>query len=135
MSVAGFYIVNSRSSKTLDGTTTLVEDISIDSAHEVFEGHFPGLPVVPGVCMMQIVKDTLMNHAGIVLTLKEASNVKFLSVLNPTEQKDVVVEVIASEKESNYVTTSRIYKGDVIFFKMQAVFQPTLSKFQGSVSA
>lgn len=30
--------------------------IDINPAHEVFKGHFPDNPVMPGVCMMQIIK-------------------------------------------------------------------------------
>ena len=32
-------------------------EISIDVHHKIFEGHFPGQPVLPGVCMIQIVKE------------------------------------------------------------------------------
>lgn len=30
--------------------------ISINEQHDVFKGHFPGNPIMPGVCMMQIIK-------------------------------------------------------------------------------
>jgi len=31
--------------------------ILINEEHEVFQGHFPGNPIMPGVCMMQIIKE------------------------------------------------------------------------------
>ena len=31
-------------------------NIELNAAHSIFKGHFPGQPIVPGVCMMQMVK-------------------------------------------------------------------------------
>ena len=36
--------------------------IELNPVHPIFEGHFPQTPVVPGVCMMQMVKEVLRNH-------------------------------------------------------------------------
>jgi 3-hydroxyacyl-[acyl-carrier-protein] dehydratase len=33
--------------------------IAINKRHRIFDGHFPGLPVVPGVCMLQIVREIM----------------------------------------------------------------------------
>jgi 3-hydroxyacyl-[acyl-carrier-protein] dehydratase len=33
--------------------------IEINAEHNIFEGHFPGQPVVPGVCQMQMIKEIL----------------------------------------------------------------------------
>ena len=37
--------------------------ISINKKHRILEGHFPGLPVVPGVCMLQIVRELMEVNA------------------------------------------------------------------------
>jgi 3-hydroxyacyl-[acyl-carrier-protein] dehydratase len=34
-------------------------ELIINARHKIFEGHFPGQPVVPGVCMMQMVKEII----------------------------------------------------------------------------
>ncbi|MBQ0740088.1 3-hydroxyacyl-ACP dehydratase, partial [Aquimarina celericrescens] len=31
--------------------------ITINKNHKIFKGHFPGNPVTPGVCMIQIIKE------------------------------------------------------------------------------
>ena len=31
--------------------------LRINWGHPIFEGHFPGRPVVPGACLLQIVKE------------------------------------------------------------------------------
>ena len=30
-------------------------EILFNEAHDIFKGHFPSIPVVPGVCMMQAI--------------------------------------------------------------------------------
>ena len=31
--------------------------IELNKDHDIFKGHFPGNPVMPGVCMLQIIKE------------------------------------------------------------------------------
>ena len=31
--------------------------ITLNPAHPIFAGHFPGNPITPGVCMLQIIKE------------------------------------------------------------------------------
>jgi len=35
----------------------LKAEIFINKEHEIFKGHFPNNPVMPGVCMIQIIKE------------------------------------------------------------------------------
>ena len=32
-------------------------DIELNAAHTIFKGHFPDQPILPGVCMLQMVKE------------------------------------------------------------------------------
>lgn len=54
--------------------------------HAIFSGHFPGQPVVPGVCMMEMVRELLEQHSGRRLWLHRADQVKFLSPILPDSQ-------------------------------------------------
>ena len=60
--------------------------ISLDSSCFIFKAHFPGMPITPGVCIIQIAKELLERKLGRALEMKAAKNVKFLSVLSPEEQ-------------------------------------------------
>ncbi len=76
----GFYILNS-CENTGEGTYSAM--ITLDPEHEIFGGHFPGNPVAPGVCMMQIVKDVTERILERKLFLTSANNVKFMAIINP----------------------------------------------------
>ena len=53
---------------------TVKAKIAINKKHRILEGHFPGLPVVPGVCMLQMVREIIEINAGKELKLTEADN-------------------------------------------------------------
>lgn len=57
--------------------------LHFNATHEIFKGHFPSQPVVPGVCTMQIIKELLEEQLGCSLQLSSAAQVKFLQLLTP----------------------------------------------------
>ena len=64
---------------------TVSATIEINKDDEIFKGHFPGQPVLPGACMLQIVKDVLESVLNIPIQLKKAEQIKFLRIVNPVE--------------------------------------------------
>src|SRR5690606_15159018 len=75
--------------------------LELNPEHPIFEGHFPRQPVLPGVCMLQIIKEILESVTGKNLMLKQSDHIKFLSVINPAEAKPVHAYVQFSEKEND----------------------------------
>ncbi len=57
--------------------------IAVNPGHDVFKGHFPGNPIMPGVCMMQIIKELTESITGLRLVMQSLSNVKFMALINP----------------------------------------------------
>ena len=94
--------------------------IVLNPAHSIFDGHFPGLPVVPGVCMLQIIKECLEAVLQQKLTLTKAGNIKFLTVLTPKEHGIVDVRItFESSENSILVTEASILSGTTRFIRMQ----------------
>lgn len=59
--------------------------IRLDPEHFIYKVHFPGEPITPGVCIMQIAIELMEKAAGKPLELKCARNIKFLKVISPAE--------------------------------------------------
>ena len=57
--------------------------LTLNPQHAIFKGHFPGNPITPGVCMMQIVKNLTEQITGHQLQLTQMLNVKFTALINP----------------------------------------------------
>lgn len=69
-----------------------ISQIKINPSHDIYKGHFPGRPVTPGVILMQLFKEQAERFTGKKLALKKASNVKFLAVVNPEEENQLILE-------------------------------------------
>ena len=80
MLLKDFYTVE-QLDKTDEGKYTAV--VFLNNAHDVFKGHFPGNPVTPGVCMMQIIKELAQEITKSSLVMTSSSNVKFMALINP----------------------------------------------------
>jgi 3-hydroxyacyl-[acyl-carrier-protein] dehydratase len=96
--------------------------ITLNSAHDIFKGHFPGQPVVPGVCMMQMVKEVLENHLGKKLQLVKADNIKFLSFIDPDQHRQVGLEVKMNVVDGIIKIDAQLVNEGVVFFKFKGMF-------------
>lgn len=71
----------------------------------IYQAHFPGEPITPGVCIVQmgkeLVEDVLQKHFDI----RQVKNVKFLSVLSPRESTAVsfAIQKMAISEEGKEV--------------------------------
>jgi len=106
----------------------VVQDNQIDSAiritdtHEIFEGHFPNQPVVPGVCMMEISKEIFQQHFNRKIQLEHGGQTKFLQLLVPNNEAliNVIIQhkpIIDSEIEK--ISLNVVWKhNEQIIFKL-----------------
>ena len=91
-----------------DGQTYRVK-VAFNAAHEIFKGHFPDLPVVPGVCQTQMLIETLSQLLNRQLELKLAHHIKFLALLNPAKENTIELEIKIEKQEGEHLWVSAIY--------------------------
>jgi len=97
--------------------------ISINRNHKILEGHFPGLPIVPGVCMMQIIREIMEVTTNKALSLIGADNIKFLSVINPDHNTEVDVTITYVEDTPKIMVNATLFAGTITFFKLKATLK------------
>lgn len=97
--------------------------IKINPGHHIFEGHFPGQPVVPGVCMIQIVKELLATITGEEPLLKGGDMFKFLSILDPTKNDEVNVDIKYEEDNTGQLNVqASLFHQQATYLKLKARF-------------
>lgn len=79
MLLKDFYFVESEKKENGRCFTRL----KINKGHVVYDGHFPGRPVTPGVILMQMFKEDAERRCGYFLKFQQAENVKFMAVVDP----------------------------------------------------
>ena len=137
-----FYMLQN-SFYTLEGkpettTTSVQAAILLHPEHAIFAGHFPGQPVVPGVCMLQIIKELLEGATGQPVQLVKASNIKFLTVLTPAAHEVVSVQLkFEGSEDGILVSEATISSGTDRFLKLQqahyATRNPELTPTSGAL--
>ncbi|EGV42889.1 3-hydroxyacyl-ACP dehydratase [Bizionia argentinensis JUB59] len=95
-----------------------VANIKINKDHAVFKGHFPGNPVTPGVCMMQIIKELSEQILSKKLFMASASNVKFMAIINPEKTPDLELSLDISETETGFRVKNITKFTDIVALKL-----------------
>ncbi len=99
--------------------------IELNKGHEIYKGHFPGNPVVPGVCLIQLIKELVENIEAKEVKLVYADNIKFMAVVNPEINNILQIDLkIKQDDEQNIIKVNSVtYYEDKIFYKFKGNFK------------
>jgi len=98
--------------------------ILVNEKHEVFNGHFPGNPIMPGVCMMQIIKELAEEITGSKLVMQSLSNVKFMALINPEVTPELRLELDITTTEDGLVKLKNAsYFNDTTALKLSSIYR------------
>jgi len=104
-----------------DGVIAATLGINQDSA--ILKGHFPGHPVVPGACMLQIIKEVLEEALNLSLRLKKADHLKFMTMIDPMNILIVNLDITYNYKDDGVIfLNAKLSNADVVYFKFQGDF-------------
>lgn len=93
--------------------------VFLNKEHAIFKGHFPGNPVTPGVCMMQIIKELSQEILGSSLILKSSSNVKFMALINPEVNAKLRLELdLSGDLDSEVKVKNTTFFDETVALKL-----------------
>ncbi|RLD81389.1 MAG: 3-hydroxyacyl-ACP dehydratase [Bacteroidetes bacterium] len=98
-------------------------EIMINNKHDIFKGHFPGNPVMPGVCMMQIIKEITQSIVGQKLFMEKCSNVKFLALINPDTNPNLTLELKITQLEGIIKVRNTTKFDDTVALRLSAQYK------------
>ena len=96
--------------------------LELDPEHEIFTGHFPDHPVLPGACMVQMIKEVFENVMGTAYRLEKADNLKFLTIVDPQITSTLQLELNYTVDELAAKVNAELVTGEGIAFKFQGSF-------------
>jgi 3-hydroxyacyl-[acyl-carrier-protein] dehydratase len=99
--------------------------IALDASHAIFAGHFPGMPILPGVVQLQIVKELLQTQFTTLVFVKEMKTCKFLKVINPKEVTPLQVEIKWSKSEHVIEVVVLMKDAENTYLKAQIAYSTT----------
>lgn len=98
--------------------------VFLNNEHAIFKGHFPGNPVTPGVCMMQIIKELSQEIVESSLLMTSSSNVKFMALINPDKNPRLRLELeISGDINSEIKVKNTTYFDDTVALKLTNIYK------------
>lgn len=102
-----------------DSISALRFRIYIRANHPIFTGHFPGNPITPGVCQMEMVKEIFSDYLGRPLFLNSISDMKFINIWVPDDSEPVYLDLAAIAEDEAYKIRASISTIKEVYFKMR----------------
>lgn len=95
--------------------------VRLNPAHEIYRAHFPGQPVTPGVCQIQLATELLSVLLDAEAILTDAKSVKYIAVIRPEETPELTVsfQKIACDGDTCRVTV--VLEDDVRLFTKMSI--------------
>jgi len=84
---------------TVVGGGTGTMQLRLNADHAIYRAHFPGNPITPGVCIVQVIAELVGQQVGRRLGLSKIVNLKFVSTISPIEHP--LIDVNLSTVDSN----------------------------------
>ncbi|MDO6429980.1 3-hydroxyacyl-ACP dehydratase [Flavitalea sp. BT771] len=104
--------------------SSLKASLQLHEDHQIYQGHFPGQPVVPGVCLMEMVKELTALAMKKTLELQKADNIKFLQPIDPHDTPILQAEISYRFPDVGVIRVSGIFLKDTTpCFKFSGIFR------------
>lgn len=97
--------------------------IELNAAHEIYKGHFPQQPIVPGVLQVHILKELLEEQSGKKLFMHGGDNIKFTGMIIPEQSPVINIEMNYQLKENELIADAKLFSGETVFTKFKGKFK------------
>ncbi len=118
MLISNLYTI--KSSALIDDTLTSV--ITINPNNNIFDGHFPENPVLPGVVQLQIIKELLEKEFNKSLILTNGANIKYTSIIVPKKDEELQIKIGLTFIEDRIKVNTIINNTNTTFLKFKGTY-------------
>lgn len=102
-----------------ESTEAVRFQIRLNADSVIFKAHFPGEPIMPGACIVQMVQELFSVWTKREVEIAKIVNLKFLSVIKPDEVLDLDVAIkIKKEEDQQVHINADIVKDETTYTKM-----------------
>lgn len=103
--------------------TSFCVSVALNASHEIYAAHFPGNPITPGVCLLQIALELIDVQFGRKHRMVAARNVKYLKIISPIETPTIEYAIGYKEDGDLIQADITIKSGDTVFTKVNATYK------------
>lgn len=99
---------------------TILAKLQLNAKHPIFEGHFPHMPITPGVVQLELIQELISLCFKQKIKLERMSNCKFLAILNPLKNPEINVEIAVEQLEENVLKATSFIRFETRTFLKQS---------------
>ncbi|MEA5005754.1 MAG: beta-hydroxyacyl-ACP dehydratase [Rikenellaceae bacterium] len=103
------------------GENSYIAQVCINPYDPIFPGHFPGQPVLPGVCTLAIVKECICLASEKRLRYSEMAQCKFTGMVDPSKTDILKLEFRLINIDGKTTVNVTVGEGERVILKMKAV--------------
>lgn len=107
-------------SRESDRGATFCFRATINPQHPLFAGHFPGQPILPGVCTLAILSDCVAEICGYGVRFAQIRECKFTAPVDPSRHTELECLLIID----GTTVQATVMAEDIVVLKLKATFVP-----------
>ena len=120
MLLTDFYTID----HTIPSDSGTMFHIKLNPNHVIYSGHFPGQPVLPGVCTLQIIKECVQQLVHTKLQYAQIALCKFLRYVDPAQCNEMALNISVNKKEDGtFQLVANGVSSDFNFIKVKAMMK------------
>lgn len=101
--------------------------IALNPEHFIYKAHFPGEPITPGVCLIQMANELLEYSVKEKLSVVYVKNIKFLEVIRPDSTPELECHIRNISREGDSIKAQFVVdSSETVFVKMSITFRKAL---------
>jgi 3-hydroxyacyl-[acyl-carrier-protein] dehydratase len=113
------YDIIERPASTSEEGATVVYRIQLHPDSDIYRSHFPGRPITPGACIIQLVQELAQDHFHApALQIRQITNLKFLALLEPQHHPCIDVHLQGNPAQLH----ATLSDGPLIFARLTCAF-------------
>ena len=107
-------------SERIDGMSGMFV-VRLNPECKVYEGHFPGEPVSPGVCNIEMLLECAARVKGFSLRARKLTRCRLTTLITPLTHPELELHIDLKEKEPElWVLNAEIGKGEDHYMTLKA---------------
>ena len=106
-------------SENIDGFSGLFA-VRLNPDCKVYEGHFPGEPVSPGVCNIEMLLECAERVIGFPLRMVKLTRCRLTTLITPLTYADLELKIALTPKEDRWVLAAEIGKDEDSYMTLKA---------------
>ncbi|MBP5420431.1 MAG: hypothetical protein J6Y72_11545 [Bacteroidales bacterium] len=97
-------------------------EVSLIESHPIYNGHFPGNPVSPGVCSIQMIRECVEEALNKKLSLKSINVCRFITLLTPQKGVHLQLEINLTDNNDSVDAKATISDDGITYVSYKGTF-------------